>query len=547
MSQVTLDHFERLMQPLREPPHLAFAEPLSRSGSVRDPAAARAFEAQAVKNLGALTTLLKRYASEGSYAADTQITSTSSGSAFGVSKPLDHRAMLERPVGEDPNTSRPMPSCIKDELMGVESPVGSTTTDMAGRGRPNVLIEEIESTNPKSTSELDVPVEDLLLICGLYCKDSIVGQADGTFESATGSGSAGASLPYDSFLYNGWAPPAVQAAAAELYCAIAEHYARSGIRTCDGGRAHGHGMPENVRTEVLISTANAVLRRLAKVLAHPHVGGGKMESDMPDTGPSAHQRFIAARQVSWLLGQLPAGTLSCVRNSVTPILLGTGADVSSNVQFQLLWGVHRLLTGLSLSELGDEQQLWLQMLHNVLLSSDDALWPFAARTACTAAQKFQGTDKSNFYLHQLAKQLLAAAQRFWDSGQREYCLIFLHEAFIFPSLGLQTVRYFSSLMPLLLEMMRSPDKELRHGAVYAVAPLVRATWPRMKDHTTPLRSALAEVQRHLFPHLSIKCYKCPNVDSCTSYKVHIHVYAEGSVTHWLPLCTYDPLPGHRKG
>eukprot|EP00884_Botryococcus_braunii_P011382 jgi/Botrbrau1/20244/Bobra.31_1s0036.4 len=502
MSQVTLDHFERLMQPLREPPHLAFAEPLSRSGSVRDPAAARAFEAQAVKNLGALTTLLKRYASEGSYAADTQITSTSSGSAFGVSKPLDHRAMLERPVGEDPNTSRPMPSCIKDELMGVESPVGSTTTDMAGRGRPNVLIEEIESTNPKSTSELDVPVEDLLLICGLYCKDSIVGQADGTFESATGSGSAGASLPYDSFLYNGWAPPAVQAAAAELYCAIAEHYARSGIRTCDGGRAHGHGMPENVRTEVLISTANAVLRRLAKVLAHPHVGGGKMESDMPDTGPSAHQRFIAARQVSWLLGQLPAGTLSCVRNSVTPILLGTGADVSSNVQFQLLWGVHRLLTG---------------------------------------------TDKSNFYLHQLAKQLLAAAQRFWDSGQREYCLIFLHEAFIFPSLGLQTVRYFSSLMPLLLEMMRSPDKELRHGAVYAVAPLVRATWPRMKDHTTPLRSALAEVQRHLFPHLSIKCYKCPNVDSCTSYKVHIHVYAEGSVTHWLPLCTYDPLPGHRKG
>lgn len=46
--------------------------------------------------------------------------------------------------------------------------------------------------------------------------------------------------------------------------------------------------------------------------------------------------------------------------------------------------------GVPAGDVGNDRGLWMEMLNKVLTSCDDALWPFAARTACLVALHLQG-------------------------------------------------------------------------------------------------------------------------------------------------------------
>lgn len=107
------------------------------------------------------------------------------------------------------------------------------------------------------------------------------------------------------------------------------------------------------------------------------------------------------------------------------------------------------------------------------------------------------------------------------------------------TLGLEGVRYFSSLMPLLLEMMGSPDKEVRQGAICAMAPLMQATWPRMKYHVKAIRSALSKVHRHTFSlPASVPAFLVPYLLCClpeTDYGV-IKDIVQGTTDSCMGRC-----------
>jgi hypothetical protein len=62
-------------------------------------------------------------------------------------------------------------------------------------------------------------------------------------------------------------------------------------------------------------------------------------------GPSSFERSVAARQAAWLLGQLRPNQLRSLRVFATPLLLCASTDPAISVKSQLLWGIHRLVTG----------------------------------------------------------------------------------------------------------------------------------------------------------------------------------------------------------
>ena len=68
-------------------------------------------------------------------------------------------------------------------------------------------------------------------------------------------------------------------------------------------------------------------------------------------------------------------------------------------------------------------------------------------------------------------------------------------------LGVQCVRFFSTLLPFLFEvMMCAAQEDLRQAAIAALAALVKAGWPRLIDFVPALWDALAEVRRSIPGH-----------------------------------------------
>lgn len=64
-------------------------------------------------------------------------------------------------------------------------------------------------------------------------------------------------------------------------------------------------------------------------------------------------------------------------------------------------------------------------------------------------------------------------------------------------LGLQTLRFFSKLMPLLLSWCQEPDPATQLKALEVLQEVVRHTWPRMPAHASFLWSQLHIIQEQL--------------------------------------------------
>ncbi len=64
-------------------------------------------------------------------------------------------------------------------------------------------------------------------------------------------------------------------------------------------------------------------------------------------------------------------------------------------------------------------------------------------------------------------------------------------------LGLQTLRFFSKLMPLLLNWCQEPDLATQLKALEVLQEVVRHTWPRMQAHASFLWSQLHVIQKQL--------------------------------------------------
>ena len=71
-------------------------------------------------------------------------------------------------------------------------------------------------------------------------------------------------------------------------------------------------------------------------------------------------------------------------------------------------------------------------------------------------------------------------------------------------LGLHTLRFFSTLMPLLLGWCHEPDQATCFAALEALQEVVKHTWPRMPAHASFLWSQLQQTSAL---HLQIQVHE----------------------------------------
>lgn len=265
----------------REPPHSAFAEPLSATGPIRDTAAAHAFEQQAVERLNALTVIVKAHNVQ---SAPSPVSRRILPNPFGTPRTTQGSigSASQHSSGGDFHAS--VAAMSSKERLGLQFSRQQVPTitrhDFGLSGEPerrggHLLIEEVENVAPSVQQDGIVPYEDLLLICSTYCKDSSrapCARHDGAFPGA----SYALQFPQHSFLYNGWAPPAVQAAAEKLLGALAEHWTCQALEesctpleghTIPDGRAIGRW--EDAKAQFVLAYVSILLRQLARVLVLP--------------------------------------------------------------------------------------------------------------------------------------------------------------------------------------------------------------------------------------------------------------------------------------
>lgn len=60
-------------------------------------------------------------------------------------------------------------------------------------------------------------------------------------------------------------------------------------------------------------------------------------------------------------------------------------------------------------------------------------------------------------------------------------------------LGLQTLRFFTALMPLVLRWCHDPDLAIQLGALQVLQEIVKGTWPRMNAHASSLWGHLQQI------------------------------------------------------
>lgn len=92
--------------------------------------------------------------------------------------------------------------------------------------------------------------------------------------------------------------------------------------------------------------------------------------------------------------------------------------------------------------------------------------------------------------------------RLFGSAPTDFAITAASPCVILQVLGLHTLRFFSSLMPLLLGWCREPGQATCLAALEALREIIKHTWPRMPAHASFLWLQLQHVST-LHPQMQV--------------------------------------------
>ncbi|KAA6425014.1 MAG: hypothetical protein FRX49_05188 [Trebouxia sp. A1-2] len=213
-----------------------------------------------------------------------------------------------------------------------------------------------------------------------------------------------------------------------------------------------------------------------------------------ESGPDAFTRCLAARQLAFLVRQLGYQQLGTILPAALPCVLATVKDQSPAVQCYGLHALRHISEEVLSADLKPHQQQLMTVAAESLVGCDDAVWTVAAPTAC-AILCSMGSSCQGPGHQEVMRELLRQAEKQCHKKVRRLAWL---EAIkpVFAVLGLQTLRFFSKLMPLLLNWCQEPDLATQLKALEVLQEIVRHTWPRMPAHASFLWTFLANV-RHV--------------------------------------------------
>lgn len=238
---------------------------------------------------------------------------------------------------------------------------------------------------------------------------------------------------------------------------------------------------------LLLTALPSLTRALRPILLAPAAHAASETSRLETySGPGPWQRCLAASQTTWIARQLrPEELTPEALHLLYPLVDAAAIDASPAVQFHALWGLRHIAATALPDTFGSYAGVATRTVRRVVIGCDVRAWPAAAAAAVQLALVLDSGSPYNPHVVSLFEALLEEGQRHaYDSARSAIWL--QHAPRLFLPFGLQLVRYFSSLMPLLLEWSLSPRKDLRRGGLHALLHAVHAAWPRMPAHAMTL-------------------------------------------------------------
>ncbi|KAL0020877.1 hypothetical protein WJX77_004791 [Trebouxia sp. C0004] len=220
------------------------------------------------------------------------------------------------------------------------------------------------------------------------------------------------------------------------------------------------------------------------------------KAELPNLpGPDTFTRCLAGRQLAFLVRQLGYQQLSTVLPAALPCILATIKDQPPAVQCYGLHALRHIAEEALSADLRPHQRQLMTVAAESLVGCEDAVWSVAAPTACAVLCSMGSNCQGPGHQEMMAEMLRQAQTQCHKKARR---LVWL-EAIkpVFAVLGLQTLRFFSKLMPQLLHWSQEPDLATQLKALEVLQEIVRHTWPRMPAHASFLWSQLHVVQEQL--------------------------------------------------
>ncbi|KXZ55058.1 hypothetical protein GPECTOR_3g216 [Gonium pectorale] len=389
-----------------------------------------------------------------------------------------------------------------------------------GPRHPQVVIEELPSdaasAAPPPTPEqraagewrqLQQPlVLDLLLLCATYAAPRPghhpEASADASSPSATGGSSGGAAAaltdpglpPAPSDIFTPWAPAG--SAGAGAAGALLDSLHRGCRPTPPPSRGSGAGSAsgslallsgEEVSEQDLLAVCGPTLVRqwIRSVVVQVHVQKMEQGPIKPYTGPDPFARALAARRLAWLLMRSRHPWAGAALQSALPALLAACDDPSPGVAQYGMAALHAAAVECLAADLQWQRELLLEQARRLVVGCQEQVWHLACPAAVAIVRRIEGADPRAPGYHLLAPELLADMERQAHVPARR--LVFMPSAArLATCLGLTSLRYFSRIMPPLLEWLHAHDRDSRVAALGLTAALVRAAWPRMPAHAVAL-------------------------------------------------------------
>jgi len=216
----------------------------------------------------------------------------------------------------------------------------------------------------------------------------------------------------------------------------------------------------------------------------------------PYAGPDAWHRAVAASQVAWVTKRIPIEEIASGKGNTLQllyhVLYTASLDPSPAVQESGLRGLQHIAAAVPLQWTSEAIETTAK---RAVVGCDSRVWPAAAAFAVHIASIAEGGLAYGSPAALIFEVLLDEGIQHAHESDRS--IVWLEtvpcEKLFISVFGLQLTRYFSRLMPLLLEWCISTRKGVRLGALRAVQCAVRATWPRIPAHAAVLWDILERV------------------------------------------------------
>jgi len=207
------------------------------------------------------------------------------------------------------------------------------------------------------------------------------------------------------------------------------------------------------------------------------------------SGQALMDYAVSVRQYVVLLRCCRGSDLSSVVSEVIyPVLSSTTAAAPAVQGMGFAGLIHVATHGLP-NDLRPYGSLVLQQVFKAIAATEPRVWMIAAPCVVALSASIGGRDPASPVHDQVMTTFLGVARRHGHEPNWRRPLLGSLDPLI-QLLGIQTLKFISRLLPLLLEWSRVYDVQSRTGALRVLCTLIRMCWPRIPVHASHIAEQL---------------------------------------------------------